>query len=427
MLEIDGHKRYLPPPPSAVAPTNRADGGSGAGQRADDFHDWSIYRSNINAKFVDNALRNKNSKPSPYGEFKMDPATVSSVIHHQRADSKLAGRNARGHIPQTLEEANMLINFGLPRPNTSRSRHSSTGNSFAVIENASVDTALDNIYHRRHHAAACQHNGPRAHSVDNLPHHVLHVQNGHVRHHSGMSRVSHANSHMAGHVAGHMAGHHHHNHHHHRHNHDQRHRRVSRDSTETNFPSSAALLANMAPVHVRNGDIHSQHSFDQSSHVTETGNLRRPSSVAAPPGHYRSEHLVHDVTRPQPRNRYDDYEVYQQTNVSHAAEFPFNIGRMYKNDVFTRKMPSQHTGTLSYFDAFDDHGELPDPVLSQYPHIQLRDVTAENYYSEGILNCGGKRVERVLDSITFELRGGELLAILAPPGKCRDRAYDFNW
>ena len=49
----------------------------------------------------------------------------------------------------------------------------------------------------------------------------------------------------------------------------------------------------------------------------------------------------------------------------------------------------------------------------KYPHIQLRDVSYE-VRREGVA-CGG-RWETVLNSITMEARGGEILALLSTKG-----------
>ncbi|XP_014673834.1 PREDICTED: ATP-binding cassette sub-family G member 8-like [Priapulus caudatus] len=251
----------------------------------------------------------------------MDPATVSAVVNHQRAESKLSGgKLAPSAVGNGSNDTNLLINFGLPRPTAARSRHTSAANS---IDETLRDTA--------------------------------------------------------------------------------------------NADGAAALLSNMATgAHMRSADAHSQHSFEPQSgaRVAAPTQQRRPNSVAAPPAHYRSEHLPLERHR---RHRYDDWELYQSGGGVVGNDVPYTIARMYGDDALRSAAapPSgKFTGTLSYFEAFDDQGEIQEPMVSKYPHLQIREVTAERHYSDGWLGCGAKRTERILDSVSFELRGGELLAIL---------------
>ena len=88
---------------------------------------------------------------------------------------------------------------------------------------------------------------------------------------------------------------------------------------------------------------------------------------------------------------------------------PTNVGVPYLNDGYDEEKNQTALGySRNGIDA-GGSGEF------KYPHIQLRDVSCD-VRSEG----GGW--ETLLNSITIEARGGEILAILSTKGK-QDNEY----
>ncbi|XP_014667321.1 PREDICTED: ABC transporter G family member 2-like [Priapulus caudatus] len=392
MLEIDGHKRYLPPPPGREGGgtlPHRPPGGSDYSNRvrghSDDMHEWSIYRQNINAGFVDNALRNKRTRPYPYGEFRLDPTTISTLIHAQKVDSKLAVSRGDG------VDADMLINFGLPRPGVGRSRYYSTD----VIQGGGGGMEESNLRRARSHpenvvvgdgaqgrVASSQYDvrrggggggrlpdgrRPRAHSVDDM---LLEKE---YRYYGDQQRGT----------ASAYGG-------------------FTRDRS----PSPGGRLSAQRRTQSAYGgldDARRQEAARGSPDYRSTANL---VPNAEPISNAYEKRQQHDAAFEQTNGggRYDDWTL------SKGAVTPVPIGRMYaRNDWYWDKYPP--TGGYGVYDI----GDVPDAQLSQYPHLQLRDVTSEVHTSSCCCCCKTKHVERALDGITFELHGGELLAILGSP------------
>lgn len=381
MIHIDGHKRYLPPPPGRTTsadetsiPLKEVESQYSTGRfrgKSDDLHEWSIYRQNINAGYVDYALRNKKTKPYPYGEFRLDPSTVSTLIYHQKVDSKLAVTT------DDVVDANMLINFGLPRPTMTKDRFY----SWEVMQGKPDDTNLrrarshpENVTYGgdyvRTHSRMTSHSQtydprrtqpsprPRSRSVDDL----LDRPEDYKGRHSPGERLT--QSAYGGFNEDKRRG---------GHRNDERYdyrqeawqRSNRRDSPEVNYRSTANLISNAEPMHSKpDGGI---------DHVD-----------------YRHEWAIRSTTPTK-------------------GVMPLPIGRMYaRNDWIWDR--------YGRYDTFDI-GEVPEPMLTQYPHLQLREVTTELHTTTCCCCCKKKRINRILDGITCELHGGEMLAILGS-AKC---------
>lgn len=90
-----------------------------SGTASEDLHAWSIYRQNLNSDFTDSALGSTDKSPLPYGNFQLRDTTVQSILAHPR------------YGPKSALGSNMYtyLKFGLPRvfpPNHNGSNRSGT-------------------------------------------------------------------------------------------------------------------------------------------------------------------------------------------------------------------------------------------------------------------------------------------------------------
>ncbi|XP_017770298.1 PREDICTED: ATP-binding cassette sub-family G member 8 isoform X2 [Nicrophorus vespilloides] len=100
-----------------------------SGTASEDLHAWSIYRQNLNSDFTDSALGSTDKSPLPYGNFQLRDTTVQSILSHPRYGPKNAqhSRSALGSNMYTY------LKFGLPRvfpPNQNGSNRSGTPQHF---------------------------------------------------------------------------------------------------------------------------------------------------------------------------------------------------------------------------------------------------------------------------------------------------------
>ncbi|GAB6028959.1 hypothetical protein CHUAL_004754 [Chamberlinius hualienensis] len=99
-------RRYSVPPSTISDPTGR-------GHPVEDLHAWSIYRQNINSGFTDSALGSSEKSSPPYGNFKLRESTVHSIMTHPKY-----GPNARpkdNPPTNTAPTTFSYLKFGLPR------------------------------------------------------------------------------------------------------------------------------------------------------------------------------------------------------------------------------------------------------------------------------------------------------------------------
>lgn len=85
---------------------------------SEDLHAWSIYRQNLNSDFTDSALGSSEKSPMPYGNFHLRETTMQSIINNPK------------YGPKSELGTNMFtyLKFGLPRvlpPNRSENLNSS--------------------------------------------------------------------------------------------------------------------------------------------------------------------------------------------------------------------------------------------------------------------------------------------------------------
>nr|QAV55728.1 ATP-binding cassette transporter sub-family G member 5 [Sogatella furcifera] len=105
---------------------------------SEDLHAWSIYRQNLNSDFTDSALGSSEKSPLPYGNFQLRESTVQSILSHPR------------YGPKSALGSNMYtyLKFGLPRvfpPNGGRGgRDGSSG----------YDSSDDGMGHGHGHGTA---------------------------------------------------------------------------------------------------------------------------------------------------------------------------------------------------------------------------------------------------------------------------------
>ncbi|XP_060528017.1 ATP-binding cassette sub-family G member 8 isoform X2 [Cylas formicarius] len=101
-----------------------------SGTTSEDLHAWSIYRQNLNSDFTDSALGSTDKSPLPYGNFQLRDTTVQSILSHPR------------YGPKSALGSNMYtyLKFGLPRvfpPNHNGSTRSGRGTPQHFARNSS--------------------------------------------------------------------------------------------------------------------------------------------------------------------------------------------------------------------------------------------------------------------------------------------------
>ena len=72
---------------------------------SEDLHAWSIYRQNLNSDFTDSALGSSEKSPMPYGNFQLRETTMQSILNNPK------------YGPKSELGTNMYtyLKFGLPR------------------------------------------------------------------------------------------------------------------------------------------------------------------------------------------------------------------------------------------------------------------------------------------------------------------------
>eukprot|EP00096_Caligus_rogercresseyi_P011213 TRINITY_DN4346_c0_g1_i1.p1 TRINITY_DN4346_c0_g1~~TRINITY_DN4346_c0_g1_i1.p1 ORF type:complete len:975 (+),score=241.06 TRINITY_DN4346_c0_g1_i1:188-3112(+) len=96
MRAMEGGRRYAKGPSEA---------GPQASSTSEDLHAWSIFRQNLNSDFTDSALGSSEKSPMPYGNFHLRESTMHSILSNPK------------YGPKSELGANMYtyLKFGLPR------------------------------------------------------------------------------------------------------------------------------------------------------------------------------------------------------------------------------------------------------------------------------------------------------------------------
>ncbi|XP_040564085.1 ATP-binding cassette sub-family G member 8 [Lepeophtheirus salmonis] len=111
MKAMDG-RRYNKTGSSMMSEVQTGGGGGGGhtlphGQAStsEDLHAWSIFRQNLNSDFTDSALGSSEKSPMPYGNFHLRESTMHSILSNPK------------YGPKSELGANMYtyLKFGLPR------------------------------------------------------------------------------------------------------------------------------------------------------------------------------------------------------------------------------------------------------------------------------------------------------------------------
>lgn len=389
------HKqRYSSPeqePPPLVPPP-------GLPSTSEDLHAWSIYRQNLNSDFTDSALGSSEKSPMPYGNFHLRESTVQSILNNPKYGPKSElGTNRFTYLkfglprvlPPRAGSSGIVSVHGGHKDNSSgydstdeelvtraRSVPPPTGIRAARSEDflnggggggarRDISSALAGFHGSQGNIATSRHY-PQQY-IDESD--FTHNQN----HRSQLRAVSEANL-LRG------AAHHHHVSHHYREKRDRRKSRSRYHSEDEEAVDEEPHMANGAFVN-RGMEAMTDHQT-RASRLGGGGKAASQLSVASR-AYLQNGGVSYRSEAPMLNDKYFPRDVYGGSNAY--------LGQTHVSVVPNGGLVTNSNGD---YDGF------------KYPHIQLRNLS----YDE---KRKGNKYDRVLDSISMEARGGELVAIMA--------------
>ena len=377
---------------------------------SEDLHAWSIYRQNLNSDFTDSALGSSEKSPMPYGNFHLRETTMQSILNNPK------------YGPKSELGANMYtyLKFGLPRvlpPNAKNGSGHDNGELGHPGSSGYDSTDEELVLRNGARSAPGFHGGLRsARSEDFLGA-------------SSRSRRSARAQHEG-------------------HGNQQLRKHASRDdhlwqSNGRERKLKAVSEANLLDSGIHGGYMdHEQPRMYRSSKVFRSnGHLQQTQSHdVLQSGAFVNRGLDRDEDEDDEED--DDEEEEEEEEVHHigrssrmggkaasqlsvvsrqSRNMHLNGGVSYRHEapmLNDKYFPRDYLGTSNYLGNGASNGLAnggsasnggPEYDGFKYPHLQLRNVCFDTKR--------GKNSERILDSITMEARGGELVAILATKRK----------
>lgn len=374
MLKLNGHQRYLPPPPLSYSQQNLSTLGAGRDElqsnyskytserHLDDMHDWAIYRTNVNSKYAGGAMQ--KSQSLPFGEFYLDPSTVDSL--HSNARFLQASTFAAENDPH------MYIEFGLPRLTaTPKSGAPSKAYSTANIP----EVTSTGQWHRER---------KMGHSSGDVR--ESSERNGDARRRYQRSRSYDAIlEEPSREDTAHLIS---------REDRKERHDELRRISRSQQGLDNIAYSADDVREHKNNAPW--ENTWDR---ISTRASQRRPNEfqddiISAVNANLK---VTESYYKPSSNLAYD----------THPANY-----RRPAQDRYSFKVQKNRGYLENNWRGFGSMDELRS---SPYPHLQLRNVTHEVKVKPG--PCKRKRTLRLLDNLSFEAHGGEIMAIMGHSGK----------
>ncbi|XP_075528671.1 ATP-binding cassette sub-family G member 8 [Dermacentor variabilis] len=317
----------------------------------EDLHAWSIYRQNLNSDFTDSALGTSEKSQPPFGNFQLRESTVHTILNHPKYGPKERSSELGVNV-------NTYLRFGLPRvlpPHPSSclgiSERPAGVVTAAPLQGRENSSGYDSSDDDRNQLQGRLANPKRARSDPDFR--------------SSHDLVSTEPSGVASAISAY-----------------ERHRKQNH---RLKANSEADLIAGEEE---RRWDV-----------IPRPSTASTTTAAAAAPG----------STHKGPPSRADSRMAGDRRSVagSHVS-----LGS---------RATSQKQGLIrsSLFPRDSLYSSLPggetDVSLVKHPHLQVRDLTFElDRSSLGQRLCGGPRTKLLLlEGLSFEVRGGEILAIIA--------------
>lgn len=374
MLHAHGRQRYLPPPPLSNSQQNirasREDvssnyGNNAAERRLDDMHDWAIYRTNANSRYVDGGLH--KAKSMPFGEFYLDTKTADSLHNDARHGPHHGSSLALNHDPS------MYIEFGLPRLPTqqpSRARMSRAW-SAANIQDVGIHEG---------------HGGPDA----RFGYSSSDIRDADVDFSSKYSL----------------------------------HKGLSREAIVEERDDSFPLYQNRRTFYENRdnrSNVGSRYGIDNLAYSREDVREGMPGYWDAQTdftqnGRRRYNEELISALNPNLKQTDGYYKLSGSTLALATADHPANYKRPPTENerYFYEQQRNKEYATREWKGYYSSMEELR---ANPYPHIQLLGVSYEGKQKKTSGYTQMPKRQRVLENISFEVHGGEILAVLGHRGK----------
>ncbi len=337
---------------------------------SEDLHAWSIYRQNLNSDFTDSALGSSEKSPMPYGNFHLRETTMQSIINNPK------------YGPKSELGTNMYtyLKFGLPRvlpPNRSENPNSSGYDSTDDDRRDYRGTSRSRLRAARSEDFILDGRDDRVDGRRGRGHRDAQWSTRDRRNSRLKSSMSEANllrydSGGGGGGGGMNGG-----------------LRNYRSNGHLNTFVNRGLVDELEQDY--EDEEEDEEEFEEELEIRRGGHRgggggggrmsKAQSQLSVVSRHSRATHLV-------------------DGGVSYRHEAPMLNDKYFPRDYLAQQNGYHADAAEREYDGF------------KYPHLQLRNVT-----------FGTKSGDRILDGITMEARGGEIMAIMAT--KSNDKSIDY--
>ncbi|XP_074604489.1 ATP-binding cassette sub-family G member 8 [Brevipalpus obovatus] len=333
-------------------------GHNGYGNRAydntEDLHAWSIYRQNLNADLSESAIGiNKSSNTErPFGNFQLREATVKNILNHPKYGPKL-----RDHDPTTY------LRYGLPRAKVAQSELGGQKSSSPHSHSHSQLPSHHHSHHNLHHHSPSLNHHPQHHHHHRAPSSAVGITNNQLMGYGGRSGMG-----------------------------------QGMTSDSASMSDDETDVRNMKQQNVRR-------TWKSDPDLIRAAQMEAESAI-----HYkkRSNNVAAHHPKYVPSNQVPsmypcDGKAVSESDLRYAAN-----GYGPPNKQKANGMPYHHSNHIE-----DD--PLNNAVLPKHPHLIVRGLYYELDKTSKLRRfCGAQRTKlRVLDNISFEVKAGEVLAIMA--------------
>lgn len=335
--------------------------------QTDDLHAWSIYRQNLNADLSECAIGgsgiNKSANTDrPFGNFQLKETTVNNILSHPKYGPRLKNDFLRNQDPYNY------LRFGLPRAKAS------SNNQASQINSSNRNLVLNHSNHQR-----LNHNFHNYELSD-----AKNLKKSNSRHSlsSNEVEISSLNADQVDRV-------------------DRSNQRTSHNDLQSklNGKPATALNGRLAGNNLINNDLNRNEKRNKFSQ--QHNGLHSHHS-----NHHPNSNLNHSQSSPKGRqiNEQRESPAINHSNRRHVNEHSFTNHQTNSNHHYLGN-------------TFVDNGQ---PVNQpKFPHLIVRNLYFElDRTSNGRRICGAQRQKvRIIDNVSFDVRAGEMLAIMATNGK----------
>ena len=344
--------------------------------QTDDLHAWSIYRQNLNADLSECAIGvNKSSNTErPFGNFQLKEQTVNNILRHPK------------YGPRLKQDPYNYLRFGLPRAKAHLNGQPST-QSPGRHHPSTSDFHASNLVHSNHqrlnYDANEAKNLRKANSRHSLSSNEVEVAS---------LNADHATTATADQV-------------------DRAHQRASQNE------SGNLAKLNGKAINGFNGRLAAANHLVRSSadhHLNRGDKRSSQSKYGLQNGGPHAGHHHSNYPQSSPKGRAN--LVDERGDSPNAAS---NHHRHVHEHSFTNQQPPPHHYLGNSFVDNAGPNAANQPNQPKFPHLIVRNLYFEiDRTSNSRRVCGAQRQKiRIIDNVSFEVRAGEMLAILATNGK----------